>query len=192
MSDRESPAQPQAVALFAMKLFLVSLTILFVASLIVYLTARVRAAAWPPPGMPRLPAGLWASTVALLLSSAAVEWARRGIRAGRQGALQGGMALAAFLGLAFLALQIMNWVVLTRGQMAVGSNLYSLSFYLLTGLHAAHVVGGLIPLCVVAARSFGGAYSAESHLGVRLIAIYWHFLDIVWLVLFFGVFVVGY
>ncbi|MFH1681903.1 MAG: cytochrome c oxidase subunit 3 [Candidatus Eisenbacteria bacterium] len=62
--------------------------------------------------------------------------------------------------------------------------LFGFTFYMLTGLHAAHVLGGLIALAVVTARAHRGAYSAADHAGIELCARYWHFLDIVWIVLF--------
>jgi heme/copper-type cytochrome/quinol oxidase subunit 3 len=61
---------------------------------------------------------------------------------------------------------------------------YSVSFYFLTALHAAHVLGGIIPMGFVTAASFRGIYVRTSHQGLHLLSMYWHFLDIVWLVLF--------
>ena len=75
----------------------------------------------------------------------------------------------------------MGWV----GQNAtIRSSLYAYLFYVLTGLHAAHVIGGLVPLVVVTVNSAYGRYSSVFSAGVRQIAIYWHFLGVVWLVLF--------
>ena len=64
------------------------------------------------------------------------------------------------------------------------TNLYGFLFYLLTGLHALHVVGGLVPLAVTTARAWQGKYTAVAHAGVEHVALYWHFLDVIWLVLF--------
>ena len=58
------------------------------------------------------------------------------------------------------------------------------SFYVLTGIHAAHIVGGLIPLIIVATRATTGRYTPAYYPGVRYTAMYWHFLDVVWLTLF--------
>ncbi|MCZ6542722.1 MAG: cytochrome c oxidase subunit 3, partial [Planctomycetota bacterium] len=57
-------------------------------------------------------------------------------------------------------------------------------FYVLTGVHALHVIGGLIPLAAVTIRSFRNRYSSTDHAAVRYCAMYWHFLDGVWIVLF--------
>jgi cytochrome c oxidase subunit 3 len=64
------------------------------------------------------------------------------------------------------------------------ANLYGFTFYMLTGLHAAHVIGGLALLAIVTVRAFCGRYSANAHAGVLYSTMYWHFLDGVWLVMF--------
>jgi cytochrome c oxidase subunit 3 len=63
-------------------------------------------------------------------------------------------------------------------------SLYPYTFYMLTGLHAAHVVGGLVPLTLVMSRARRREYSSSSHEGVQLCVHYWHYLGVVWLVLF--------
>ncbi|RPJ46772.1 MAG: heme-copper oxidase subunit III, partial [Candidatus Latescibacterota bacterium] len=64
------------------------------------------------------------------------------------------------------------------------SGLFGFTFYMLTGLHAAHVIGGLGALALTAARAGQGRYTPESRAGVDACAVYWHFLDVVWIVLF--------
>jgi heme/copper-type cytochrome/quinol oxidase subunit 3 len=64
------------------------------------------------------------------------------------------------------------------------------TFYLLTGLHALHVIGGMVLLGAVTAKAFAGRYSATYHPGVTYAAMYWHFLDVVWLVMFVLIFLI--
>lgn len=165
-------------------LFLASLGMIFASSMVGYLVIRVQAAAWPPPGMPGLPPSLWISTAILLLSSGTVAWALRAARAGNPVVVGPAMAVTLALGLLFLGLQAFSWSALMRADLTVQSNLYGFTFYMLTGLHAAHVIGGLIPMAVVTAKAFRGTYTAEAHGGLTYSTMYWHFLDAVWLVMF--------
>ena len=165
-------------------LFLASLGMIFATSMVGYLVIRVQADAWPPPGMPSLPAVLWGSTALLLLSSGTVAWALRSVRSGRVAMVGPLMLITLGLGVGFLSLQVFAWSALLRAELTVLSNLYGFTFYMLTGLHAAHVIGGLIPMAVVTAKALGGRYTPEAHAGVTYSAMYWHFLDAVWLVMF--------
>ncbi len=180
---RSAPV-PLGTGLLGMKILVLALSMLFGASIFGYLVIRTRAAVWPPPGVPRLPATLWVSTVVIVLSSFTMRAAVRAARTDRQAALRAATALTTLLGAAFLVSQTLNWFALVAANLTAKTNLYGFTFYMLTGLHAAHVVGGLVPLSVVTARAFKGRYSAASHAGLVYTAVYWHFLDAVWLVLF--------
>jgi heme/copper-type cytochrome/quinol oxidase subunit 3 len=167
-----------------MRLLIASLAVLFAASITGYIVVRTRAEVWPPAGMPALPSGLWLSTVLIVLSSVTMAWAVAGIRRDRQRPLRLGLLLTFLLGLAFLASQTVNWFGLVAADVRPGANLYAFTFFVLTWLHALHVVGGLVPLGLVTARAWRGGYTAGFHPGVEYTAMYWHFLDVVWLVLF--------
>ena len=167
-----------------MRLLIASLAMLFAASITGYIVVRTRAEVWPPAGMPALPSGLWLSTLLIVLSSVTMAWAVAGIRRDRQRPLRLGLLLTFLLGLAFLASQTVNWFGLVAANVRPGANLYAFTFFLLTWLHALHVVGGLVPLGLVTARAWRGGYTAGFHPGVEYTAMYWHFLDVVWLVLF--------
>ena len=179
------------MALLGMRVFLISLTVLFMASLVGYLAVRAQAASWPPAGAPSLPKGLWASTILLLVSSGAMQRALVEARKAGPGSLGAWLTATLLLGVAFLVSQVLNWRVLIAQQMTVRSSLYALTFYCLTALHGLHVIGGLVGLSLVLSRAIRGIYSPASHLGVRLMAMYWHFLDVVWLVLFTAMFLIA-
>ncbi len=170
--------------ILAMYVFLVSLTMLFAASMVGYLVVRSRAAEWRPEGAAALPAGLWASTAVLLLSSATMHWALRSARRGRPIGLRVGLMATFGLGGLFLGLQTLNWLELVSEHVTPTTGLYGFTFYVLTGLHAIHVIGGLIPLGITTARAFLGRYGWARYSGVRNVAVYWHFLDVVWIVMF--------
>jgi cytochrome c oxidase subunit 3 len=186
--DVRSRPVPLETGRLGMRVLLLSLSMLFAASLAGMLVVRSRAEVWPPSGMPALPGGLWISTLLIVASSATIAWALKGIGRGHTRALRQGLATTLVLGLAFLASQTVNWFVLIAENVTPRLNLFAFSFYLLTVLHALHVVGGLVPLAVVTLRAWRGAYSAEAHAGVGYVATYWHFLDVVWLILFAALF----
>ena len=168
-----------------MWIFLATLSMLFLASIAGYLVVRLKAPAWPPPGMPRLPSGLWLSTGLLLAGSVTVHLALLRVRLGQRTATVRYLLATTGLALAFLLVQTWNWWGLIAAKMtATTKNLYAFTFFMLTGLHAAHVIGGVILLAIVTARAAKGRYGSGRHGGVTYAAMYWHFLDAVWIVLF--------
>ena len=170
-----------------MRLFLVSLAILFASSLIGYVVIRLLVVD-DPLDLPSLPRGLWLSTLVLVASSGTMQMAVIAARRGQLKRLSRGMTATTLLGFLFLVIQALCWIQWAgpmEEALAQSPQAYLLtSFYVLTGLHAVHVLGGLVPLMVVTSRVWAGRYSAEHHPGVIYCAMYWHFLDGVWLVLF--------
>ncbi len=192
-----------------MIVFLITLAMLFAASMVGYVLIIVRlktrdlsadpllgADAAPFPDLPPLPALLWVSTIIMLFSSGTVHFAKTAIRRGSQGGLQAMIALTALLGLAFLGLQVLCWAEWLDGVTdLLNDDQYRAyrfamwGFIVLSVIHALHVVGGLIPLAVVTIKSFIGSYSAANHAGVSHLAMYWHFLDVVWIIMFATMFI---
>lgn len=173
---------------FGMGLFLSSLGMLFGATLLAFLVLRLEIGrAWPT--LPALPAILWLSTLTIVVSSATMQWGLRSIRNDRRRALPSAMLLTFALGVGFLVMQTVAWLqwLVPAAERWGESNEWRFaltSFYIFTGLHAAHVVGGLIPMAVVTSRAMRGRYSSAAHSGVQYCTMYWHFLDAVWLALF--------
>ncbi len=178
-----------AAGTHGLRLFLVSLGMLFAASLIGYLVVRLGpAAGGTRDRLPPLPPWLWLSTAMLLASSGTMHLALRGARSDRPGQVRAAMAATTLLGLGFLAVQGLCWAQwsgpLARSLAGAEERFLLTAFYVLTGLHAAHVAGGLVPLTVVTGRAFAGRYTGADHAGVLYCGMYWHFLDGVWLALF--------
>ena len=167
-----------------MWVFLASLAVLFIAAIVGFLIVRLRADGGPPTAPLRLPIGMWAATMVLLAGSVSIHRALHAIRGGRQTACSRLLAVALVLGVLFLAVQSWNWWELIRRSLTASSNLGAFTFFMLTGLHAAHVIGGFALLAIVWERSRRGRYDGQLHSGVTYAAMYWHFLDGVWLVLF--------
>jgi len=200
--DPLSRASKQSVASMMLTVGLVSASVLFIASLVAYLFIHFFHHVANAAPFPQLPGGLWVSTVLLLASSGTLHWALTAARRDNQGGLRTAMLVTLALGLAFLINQALNWVELGSAVQAWGQSnhvdfnaltpdpvaqwlkFHLLAFYFLTVLHAAHVLGGVIPMAVTTRNAFAGHYTRTSHSGVRLLSMYWHFLDVVWLILF--------
>lgn len=164
-------------------ILLISLSMLFAATVVGFLVIRYRTVGWAN-GLPSLPSGLWVSTAMLLVVSGLLHLSVRAARAGDDSRLLSALLGAMGFAVIFLLTQGLNWWHMVAAEMPPDiANLYAFTFYLLTGTHAAHVIGGLVPLAVTLVNARAGRYRPESHEGVRLTAQYWHFLDVVWLIL---------
>ena len=183
----DGPRSRHGAGVFGMWLFLVTLGVLFVATILAYLVVRLNpdpAEPFLPEDAPALPRTLLVSTFALVLASGAMHATVRAARAGRARAVARAAGVSLALAVAFLALQGWAWLELWRQQLRIQDSLYAWTFYVLTGLHAAHVIGGLVPLAVVWLRARRGRYADGRADGVVYCAMYWHFLDAVWLALY--------
>lgn len=175
------PESRGSVRRLAMWLLLASLGVLFSATLVGFLVLRARADVWPPPGTPPLPAGLWISTALLVILSAVLVLAERGARSGRRSTLDRMLAASDLLAVAFLAAQVANWMRMAEYSVLPDQSLFVWFFYVLTILHAAHVLFGLVPLILVTVRARAGRYTADDWEGVHLVGMYWHFLFVTWI-----------
>jgi len=169
---------------FGMIVLMVSMTVLFTATIIAYVWTRLVNPVWKTPEMPELPLGLFGSTAMIAGLSFAMHLAMRDVRKNKNESLLRDLWLAGAFALAFMLGQAQNWRTMAPGLNApVPHPLYPFTFYMLTGLHAAHVVGGFIPLGITIANARKRRYTSSHHEGVRLCRQYWDFLGIVWLVL---------
>ena len=131
-----------------------------------------------------LPKVFYFSTAIILLSSISMQWAMMAVRKDNIPNLRIGLMVTLGLGLAFAFAQFMAWSSLVdMGVFFIGNPSGSF-LYVLTGLHLAHLVGGLIALMIVTSRAIQGQYHSGNHLGIRLCTTYWHFLDGLWVYLF--------
>lgn len=169
---------------FGMLLFLLSLSILFVASLVGIIIVRFQVGTWRPEGFTGLPGGLWVSTVLILGASVAVHLSVLKARAGDTPGLVRALGVTFVVGLVFLMLQGLNWWHFVRDAEVAQGTLFGFSFYVLTGLHALHVLGGLIQTGTMIVFARRGRYGPERHVPIEYGAMYWHFLDVVWLILY--------
>lgn len=187
--DDHHPDGGAEARLWGMWLFIASLGMLFGASLALYFISRATV-----PGflgkLPHAPAWLYAGTAVLVISSITMQHAVTCVRRGWLDGLRNAMFVTLALGGVFLASQFAAWVHYTRLDIDATANLATFSVYLLTVLHALHVMGGLVGLTWVSLRAHRRWYSPARSAGVRACALYWHFLGVVWLILFAALFLV--
>lgn len=172
-----------------MRIFLVSIGVLFMATLVAVLVVRFVPSATQQWRGVTLPLELLLSTALLALSSIACEQALKRIRRGDRRGLSRAITATLVLGLLFVAVQSWCWLGMMgaidwRAAMEDRTQLLAAwIFIVLTLVHAMHVLGGLVPMAIVRRRSLAGRYTASRHAGVEFLRTYWHFLGAVWLVL---------
>jgi cytochrome c oxidase subunit 3 len=184
-ANRSSRVEPQ---LLGMLLFIISEIMVFGAFFTAYFFIRVaQGDPWPSPGttLPVEVAGV--NTAILISSSFVIHWAEQCIKKENHRGLKAGMLLTFLLGCTFLFVQINEYANI---GFAPQDTAQATIFFSLTGLHGAHVFIGLCLLLFVTIRSFRGHYSAKEHRGVEVPGIYWHFVDIMWIVVYTTVYII--
>lgn len=142
--------------------------------------ASMAPGAWPTAGAPSLHLAL-PNTFILIASSATIWWGELGIRNGNQTRLKLGLFVTLLLGIAFLGLQALEY---SRQTFTPATDAYGSLFFTITGFHGAHVFAGLLMNVVIQVRAWCGHFTAKHHLAVSNVALYWHFVDVVWIVVF--------
>ena len=184
-ANRSSRVETQ---LLGMLLFIVSEVMVFGAFFTAYFFIRVVAGdQWFPFQGHKLPVAVAGVNTAILLSSSVtMHWAETSIKNGNRFGLKAGILSTFLLGCTFLFVQINEYAHI---GFAPHDFAQASVFYGLTGLHGAHVFVGLTLLAMVVVRSFRGHYSPEEHRGVEVPGIYWHFVDVMWVVVYSSVYV---
>jgi cytochrome c oxidase subunit 3 len=184
-ANRSSRVDPQVLG---MLLFIISEVMVFGAFFTAYFFIRVvQGDKWFPVDdheLPKLVAGI--NTAILVSSSFTMHWALEGAKRGNRRALQAGILTTFLLGATFLFVQINEYVHIgfSPSDFAQAS-----VFYGLTGLHGAHVFIGLTLLMFTTIRAFRGHFNPDAYLGVEVPGIYWHFVDIMWIVVYTTVYI---
>lgn len=175
--------------LLGFALFLISDCILFSAFIFAYLYLRNTVDSWPPPGTgitgPDLLFGALNSVV-LFGSGATMHYALEGWKHGNRKSFYRWLGLTLFLGAWFLLGQVYEYLILYYEQHATwAGSIFGASFFTLTGLHGFHVFIGLIYLTVLWWQTSRGVYSKSRFFGLTAGTLYWHFVDVIWVFLFF-------
>ncbi len=139
------------------------------------------AGSFPEGGQPDLTLAL-PNTIILIASSVLVAWAQLGIEQGSKRRLALGLGAGAALGLVFLVLQCFEWA---EKPFALSSSPYSSLYFVVTGFHMAHVVLGVAMLAALTWWSSRGYFNRVRYAHIHIGALYWHFVDAVWIAVFF-------
>jgi len=156
--------------------------VFFSALIIVYIVMRNRSVTGPFPREALNVTLTAANTFILICSSLTMVTALSAIQNGNQRSLWRWLVATMVLGLMFLSGQAFEFTSLANQGLSLSSNLFGGTFFTLTGFHGAHVLIGVIWIGFVVARTLG--YTQSNHLMVELVGLYWHFVDLVWIIIF--------
>ena len=174
-----------------MLLFITSEVMFFAGLFAAYFNVRANAAQWPPINsettepfhLAILPL-VGPATVLLILSSFTCQFAVWGIQRGDRTAFIRNIAVTFAIGVVFLIMQAIDYAALGSEGLTLSAGTFGTTYFTLTGFHGAHVFGGVIMLGVVLYRGMAGQFSARHHDAVEAVSLYWHFVDVVWILLF--------
>ncbi|MGB7624597.1 MAG: heme-copper oxidase subunit III [Terriglobia bacterium] len=158
-----------------------AILMLFVAFTSAYIYRQGLSFDWQP--LSPLPI-LWFNTAVLVLSSLTFEGARRALRHDLTTSFGRWLGVTTLLGVTFLVGQYMAWAQLAARGVFLGTNPHSSFFYVLTATHAVHLLGGVLALGYVMQGSLHQKYTSRSCTAVEVTAVYWHFMDGLWIYLF--------
>lgn len=170
-----------------MILFITSEVMFFAGLFAAYFNIRAQTPEWPPAELAHVlqifPL-VGPATVLLISSSFTCQLAIWAIRRNDRTAFLRNIAVTFVLGIVFLVLQAIDYTILYSEGMTLDAGPFGTTYFTLTGFHGAHVLGGVVMLGVVLYRGMAGQFSARHHDAVEATSLYWHFVDVVWILLF--------
>ena len=131
-----------------------------------------------------LPKMFYLSTVIIIISSISMNYALISAKRNNINNIKIALAFTLILGLGFVFSQFMAWKTLVGQEVFLVGNVSGSFLYVLSGMHLAHLAGGIISLSVVLSEALKEQYNSQNKLGLELCSIYWHFLDVLWVYLF--------
>ena len=173
--------------LLGVLLFIISEAMLFGSFFTAYFFIRVVGnEPWPPDPF-EFPVNVaLMNTFILVFSSFTMHWALVSVKRGNRVGLQAGLLVTFLMGATFLATQMNEYF---KAGFSIHDGAFASVFYGLTGLHGLHVFIGLTLLAIMNIRTFRGHFSPDAHMGVEMAGIYWHFVDVMWIIVFSTVYV---
>jgi cytochrome c oxidase subunit 3 len=173
------PTQPSDPATIGLRVFLAVVGSFFALFISAY-AMRMQLPDWRPLPLPPI---LWLNTIMLILSSIALHGAMVAVRRGERTELKASLIAAGIAALAFLSGQLVAWQQLAGEGYGLAANPANDFFYVLTGAHGLHLLGGLVALARTTDKAWHASSTERLRLSVELCATYWHFLLLLWLVL---------
>lgn len=130
-----------------------------------------------------LPLAFWYSTAAIIASSVTIWMAQKKFRGRNMAAYRKLLTVTFILGLVFVMLQVLGFTSLAKAGLTLQKNVSVSFLYVIIGLHAAHVIGGVIALMVMFLKAFRSKVKSYSAVPIEVMATYWHFVDVLWIYL---------
>jgi cytochrome c oxidase subunit 3 len=183
ISIEEKRATREKVAKPLLWIGMISMVMVFAALTSAYVV-RMEKGDWMRFELPQM---FYISTAVIMLSSVTMNWTLSSAKKNDFKNIKRAALLTLLLGIVFVVFQFKAWGVLVEQKVFFAgkySNASGSFLYALTGLHMAHLAGGIISILVVWIKSLGQRYNSGDLLGIRLCAIFWHFLDLLWIYLF--------
>jgi heme/copper-type cytochrome/quinol oxidase subunit 3 len=194
----ESPLTPESWGKLGMWVFLIGDAMSFGTLLAAYGAIRFGSEDWPVPGDILGVALSGFMTFLLICSSVSMVKGLEAIQKDDQAGFKKWIGLTILGGVLFLLLQAWEWSHFIHGglgftswswhtadgQVLTGASLFGTTFYIITGFHGMHVTAGVISLICVLLRGMRGAYSSDNATPVEILGLYWHFVDLVWIMVF--------
>jgi cytochrome c oxidase subunit 3 len=185
-----APERTLSAAQWGMASFLVSEVAFFSTLIVAYVTFVGRDTVGPTPAQALSLKLAFGTTLCLVASSLFIHLAERALRRGNNASFKLLWTLTIALGIAFLAGTVYEWRdLITRQGLTISRSLFGTTFYTLVGFHGLHVTAGIIAMSIILLLSLRGAVTKKQDTGVQLVSWYWHFVDVVWIVVFLVVYV---
>jgi heme/copper-type cytochrome/quinol oxidase subunit 3 len=189
-SEHEATSTGLPNTKLAMWLFLASDCLLFGALISTYVLYRGSSLVGPHPGDVFDIPYTSVSSFVLLASSLTMVLALAAIQRGEVGRMRVWLLATALLGMTFVGGQVYEFTSFYREGLTLSTNLFGTTFYVLTGFHGTHVGVGILMLLSLVSMSFTGRITPRDTMAVELVGLYWHFVDIVWIVIFTVVYLI--
>ena len=179
--DERPPRFPQHAYLTGLVLALAGILMFFLALISAFVVRKGLGGDWAATAVPRI---LWFNTAVLIISSLTLERARRGLGMVELPTFRAWWGATTALGVAFLAGQIVAWRQLAEAGVFLATNPSSSFFYVLTGAHGLHLLGGVLSLTIVGLRGDRPDARLTRSTAARVAGVYWHFMGLLWVCLF--------
>jgi cytochrome c oxidase subunit III len=187
VAEQGSRARPPSMLTVGTVVWLASELMFFGGLFAAYFTLRAEASTWPPRGVTLETTTSAIATVVLLASSGTIHFAGRSLERDDRAGVERWLAITLTLGALFLANQVREFMV---SDFEISSHAYGSIYYLMTGFHGLHVLGGLVLLVIGLAIVSGPGPLPRRGPAVESVTYYWHFVDVVWVVLFTTIFLI--
>lgn len=181
--ENEQPFPGLPIQKFVMWVFLASEVMFFTGLIASYIVIRYNSHHWPVVADELNVPLVALNTFILIVSSVTMVLAFDSLEQGQPQRAPYWLLATVVLGIIFLSIQAVEWGELLNHGVTAPTSLFAATFFTLTGFHGAHVTGGVLWILMVTIAAFRGRF-IENHIGVELVGLYWHFVDLVWIVLF--------